>query len=275
MTQRTISVYFSKTVIGPQGETLSAHLAQLIALHGTNLPVAVVEGDRFQMRGLELVGTVWKGTFAKLREDTPHVIDQEDQEGELQLAEGSSIIEKCLFLYRQTHNVLVWQVSMTAGGLSRAAAYLSQTLGQPVLLPQIQNTAQLEELLNADIYEIDFQYAQPPNLPPGASMWSQRAFDILGSTGASYARFTMRAKRGSHLSQDVKEGVAEMVGAKKFRRVRVKLNASDDPIKLFLAPLKEQFTIEVIGRYPRSDLVFQGLEDAYGRQQDNILGNAA
>lgn len=275
MPQRTFSVYFAKTAVGEDGAPLSTVIQGAVDRHGPHLPAAVIENERFQVRSLEKVGSVWKGTFAKLRDDTPHFVDHTNEERELTLADGASIIEKCLFLYREQGNVLVWQVSMAAGGMAKAAAYLSNILGAVVLLPQVQNTAQLEELLNENLYEIDFQYAQPPNLPEGVSRWSQRAFDIAGGVGAAYARFTLRARRGQSLAQDAKDFVREMLGQKRYRRVRVRVSDDGQPVKLFLAPLKEQFTIEVLGRYPRSDLVFQGLEDAYGRQQDNIIANAA
>lgn len=275
MAQRTYTVYFAKTLTGEGGEPLSAHMDAAFAQYGEHLPSTVVENERFQVRSLSKVGSVWKGTFAKLRDDTPHYVDHLNEERELALADGASIIEKCQFLYREHGNNLIWQVSMHAGSLSKASAYLSAVLNRVVLLPQVQNTEQLEEILNHDLYEIDFQYAQPPGLPEGVSRWSQRAFDIAGGIGAAYARFTLRARRGQTLAQGAKDYVREMIGQKQYKRVRVRISDGSEVVKLFLAPLKEQFTIEVDGRYPNRNLVFQGLEDAYGRQQDNIVANAA
>lgn len=75
------------------------------------------------------------------------------------------------------------------------------------------------------------------------------------------------------LTKVASEKVKEMLGRSSYRRIKIRVSEDTDFVKLFLAPLKEEFTIEVPGRYPDVNKVYQGLEDAYTRQQQHIAGN--
>lgn len=270
MAVKNYSVHFAQPSTG-QGRPPFCDLLQLaFDAHGQHLPAIVIEGERFQVRSLELVGTVWKAAFARLRNDAPNYVNVANEEQELQLEEGASVIEKCFFLYRSQSNVLVWQYQKTAGGLGKAQVYLSTVFGQVISLPQLMNNEELEKILAHNVYELDFAYARPPALPADISQWSRRAFDIMGDVHAAFAKFTLRAERGGSLGNAAKAVVRTMIGGGEFKKVKVRLTSDTDAVKLFLAPIRDEFTIEVPGRYAPSALVFQGLEQAYDRQQHLI-----
>lgn len=275
MVQKTIQVWFAKTLVGEDAAPLAQHLEQLLAAHGRHLPPIEVGQDRLQIRALEKVGTVWKGCFAKLKHEAPHVVNGQDEELELQIEDGASIIEKCMFLYREQSNLLIWHNNISVGGLNRAADYFSQLLRLVVMFPTVQDTAQMERMMAQDIYEVEFDYAKPPAVPQGVDQWSQRYFDIMNSTGAARGHFVLRAARHGTLAQEAKRGILRAVQSPEFRKIKVKLAPGDDPIKLYQAPIRDEFTIELFGRYPNPDDVYRGLENAYDRQRAAIDQNAA
>ncbi|MDO9277659.1 MAG: hypothetical protein Q7U05_03730 [Polaromonas sp.] len=276
MALKKFSVYFARPANKAEGTTFAELLQNAFNLHGEHLPSANVEGERYQIRSLQKVGTVWLGTFARLRDDAPNYVNGQNVEQEIQLEDGAAVIEKCYFQYRTLNEVVVWQLQKTAGSLNRAQIYLSEVLGQPIFLPQLMNNEELENLLANNVYEIDFAYARPPALPDGVSQWSRRAFDIMSDVHAAFAKFTLRADRGGFLANASKDIVRTMSGGNGFKKIKIRLTSDSDPVKLFLAPLRDEFTIEFLGRYAPAALVYQGLEDAYVRQEPFIpVGNGA
>jgi hypothetical protein len=127
-----------------------------------------LSGEKYQMRDLQHVGAVLKGSFVKLRDDAPHVVAADDQEHELDLEEGDHLIEKCHFLLREIGNVLVWQANRSSGGLTRAQDYLSSLFDELVALPMVMNDAELDQVLNGNLYELDFAYDRPAAMSPGS-----------------------------------------------------------------------------------------------------------
>jgi hypothetical protein len=270
MTFKVFKVFFARTSVGAEGLPLSGFLADSVRQHGQNLPMLDVSGERFQMRDMHLVGTVWKGTFVKLRDDAPHVVAANDQEHELDLEEGEHLIEKCHFLLRTRGNVLVWQANRSAGGMSRAENYLSSLFDTAVLLPHVMNDAELEGVLNGQLYELDFAYDRPPAVPGRAPRWNQDAFDMMAGIDAAHAKFTLRAPRNGGLADQAKQMVRQILGTPGTGKVRIKLADDKEPIELFMAPLKDSLKVEMIGRYPLAVHVFEGLEEAFNRQRGSI-----
>ena len=148
MALKSFKVFFTRTSVGVDGVALAAVIQTAVSQHGLNLPIIDLSGEKFQIRGMARVGSVWKGTFVKLRDDAPHVVAADDQERELNLEDGDHLIEKCHFIYRERGNVLVWQANRSAGGLSRVEDYLSALLAQVVTLPPVMNDAEIEQVLN-------------------------------------------------------------------------------------------------------------------------------
>ena len=270
MAFKNFKVFFARTAVGREGVALSPLLLKAVQEHGANLPVLDLSGEKYQMRDLQSIGTVVKGAFVKLRDDAPHVVAADDREHELALEEGDHLIEKCHFLLRERGNVLVWQANRSAGGLTRAQDYLSALLQELVALPHVMNDAELEKVLNGNLYELDFAYDRPAAIAGQAPRWNQNAFDMMAGVDAAHAKFTLRAPRNGSLSERIKQMVREVLGATGTGKVRVKLTEDKEPVELFMAPLKDSIRVEMFGRYPAAATVYQELEAAYERQKPLI-----
>lgn len=275
MAFKNFKVYFARTSVGTKGISLTPLLRSAVDKHGPNLPVITVSNELFQFRDLQRVGTVWSGTFGKLRDDAPNIVAANGNEKELDLEEGDHLLEKCHFLYRERENLFIWQANRTAGGFSRVQAYLSELFEMMVALPQIMNDAELEKVLAGQLYEIDFSYDRPMVLPGNSPIWNQAAFEIMDRVDAAHAKFSLRAPRKGGLAEAAKNMVRQLMHAPGTEKVRVRLTDESEPYELFMAPLKDTIRVELQGRYPRAHDVFQELETAYDRQRAYIPVRAA
>lgn len=270
MTFKDYKVYFARSAMGKSGRPVAQALAISFSEHGMHLPALNVAGEMFQMRDLQRVGRVWTGAFVKLRDDTPHVVTAGGEEQELDLQEGDRIIEKCYFLYREKSNVFVWQTNRASGGLTRAQDYLSHLFHEVVALPYVMNDEELEQKLSGQLYEIEFGYDRPLNLDNQAPRWNKNAFDMMSRVDAAYAKFTLRAPRRGGLLDGAKNMVRELVDSNGIKKVRIKMTDDSDPIELFMAPLKDTIRVEVMGRYPLPETVFEALEESYTRNRGSF-----
>ncbi len=62
-----------------------------------------------------------------------------------------------------------------------------------------------------------------------------------------------------------------MVPTVGVNKIRIRLTDESEPVELFMAPLKDTISVELIGRYPRETDVFQELEQAYERNIDGLV----
>ena len=272
MRTKTYRVYFTRTSKGQQGQSIAAALLSLSQAHGTNLPVVELEGEGFQIRDLTRVGMVWKGVFARLRPDAPHIVNEGGVEREIELDDGDRVLDKCHFLYREQPNVLVWQYNRNGGSLSKMHLYLSSVMEDHIELSQVMNEAELARVLAGQIYEISFGYDRPDSLGTNPPRWNQEAFDMMSDVHAAKAKFLLRAPRGGHLAPSARERVRQMLNAVGIGKVRVRLTDEDNPIELFMAPLRDEIEVQLNGAYPAPDEVFRALEEAYSRQSRSIPG---
>ena len=270
MTIKYYKVYFARTAVGEDGSVLAPFLRAAVDRYGENLPAIGIGNERFQMRDLTLVGTVWKGTFAKLRDDAPNIVSAANQEHELTLNDGDHVIEKCHFLFRLRENLIVWQANRSAGGLSRLQEYLSRVLGTLVTLPQVMNEGELNRVMAGQLYEVDFAYDRPANLAGNAPVWNQNAFNMMDRVDAAHAKFLLRAPRKGGLAEAAKQMVRQLLNANGAEKIRVRLTDDSEPIDLFMAPLKGRIQVQMMGRYPAANDVFQALEGAYDLNWENI-----
>lgn len=275
MSARNYQIRFARPSVGEDGAPLSGRLTDLHARHGEHLPAQDLSGDRYQVRDLLKVGQVWRGTFGKLRDDAPHLVNSANEEMELELDEGDRLLEKCHFLYRERTNLLVWQLNLSSGGMSRFQEYLSHLLGTPALVSVVMNTGQLEEVLNRSVYEISYGYDKPPTLDSRTPKWNQGQFDLMKQIDAGHGKFEFRADRGKSLSAKAKAMIRQALRLNGVEKVRVRLTDHADPIELFSAPLKDRITVQRLGMYPAAADVFQELEAAYDRNRAAIASENA
>lgn len=264
---RKYQVRFSRPVVGKKARPLSGVLSKLHSEQGTHFHPLDLSGERYQVRDLQKVGRVWKGTFGKLRDDAPHLVTSANVEKELDLDDGDRLLEKCHFLYRELGNLLVWQLNRASGGMSRFEEYMSRLQEEPVLVPPIANTAKIEEVLGRNIYEISYSFDRPPSLDKTSPTWSQQQFNTMKQIDAGFAKFDFRADRGGQLSAEVKKMIRQALGMTGVEKIRVRLTDESDPVELFAAPLKDKIEVQQQGRYPAAADVFSNLEEAFERNR--------
>lgn len=272
MTMKKYTVHFARTSKGREGVPIAPSLRNAVALHGPNLPSIDLGGDGFQMRELARIGTVWRGVFARLRDDAPHIVNGRDQEREIPLDEGDRILDKCHFLYRERSDVLIWQVNRNAGGLIRAQQYLGQVFDDYLELPQVMNDADIQRVLDGQLYEVTFGYARPQHLEANSPTWNHNAFDMMNNVHAAQAKFMLRAPRGGGLAEAAKRMVRQLVASVGVEKVRVRLTDESNPVELFMAPLRDTVEVNLVGRYPVPQEIYQALEEAHDRQEPSIPG---
>ena len=271
MAHKEFKVLFARASVGENAATLAGPFGDAFTRFGEHFPAVDVGGEKFQMRDMLRVGTVWKGTFGKLRDDAPHVVQAGQKEREIDLEEDEFLLEKCHFLYKELDNTIAWQVNRSAGGFTRASDYLSRLLDQVVLLSTIMNEDDLQRVLNGDLYEIDFAYARPHNLTGNAPIWNQHAFNMMNRIDAAHAKFTLRAPRnGSLVGRWAKSMVRQMVDTVGVEKIRIRLTEESDPVELFMAPLKDTIRVELHGRYAIADMAYEELSAAYDRNQETL-----
>lgn len=273
MATKQYQVRFTNTSVGRDAERvekLYVGMALATDRHGPNLPAIEMDGDHYQVRSLFRVGRMWRGAFARLRDDAPHVVDHRDQEHELELEEGDRLLDKSFFLYYEDRDVLVFQLSRNVGGLNQFSNYWARLLEDYVELPVAVDTERLDELLRSGIYEVQFSYARPPTQDDRAPSWSQRSFDMIRSVHAAQGSFMFRAPRHQTLGGQIRGMIRWMAQGGEVTRAKVKLTDEKDPIDLFLSPVKDRISVQMLGRYPHERSAIEALGDAYERQASRI-----
>lgn len=267
--KKTSPVYFYGSNVGArEGSPLGPYLQRLHREHGAHLPPVPLSAGLFQVRDLASSGrTTWRGTFAHLRDDAPHIV-VDGVERRLRVGDDTRFVEKCHFMYFGRANVMAWQFVKGIGTNSRLQDYLSEVIGEAVLLPCRMNAPELDRVLRKEIKEIEFWYQRLGEPDTGAPEWSNRALRMLSSVGAGKAKFILQADRGERLAQVAKQYLMQMIQGTEFSKVKVKLTDEVDPIELFMAPVRDSLTCELIGRYPLPDDVFRGLFEAFNRHFD-------
>ncbi|MFN4264437.1 MAG: DUF6731 family protein [Aquabacterium sp.] len=271
MTNKSYQVRFATVTVGRRQEDitpLSPRLDRAFERHGSKLPEVVIDGDNYQIRDLVLIGDVWQGVFARLKDDAPHKVDAESNEHEISLDEGDRILEKCFFTYRRRRNLLTWQNNRSVATLSKLQLYLCQVLEDFASVNQCMNEAELEEILSRDLYEIQFSYARLPQTNGNGPRWAQADFDRMRDLHAATGKFLFRAERGSSLGRRASQFVRQALTLQSVEKLRIRLTDDTNPIDLFLAPVKDKITVPLVGRYPDERAMYEALEVAFDRNSE-------
>lgn len=271
---KSYSVRFANTNIGADAnnqdqlrDILGAQVARVGQADGVghHLPAVEMEGEHFQVRGLVRVGRFWRGSFARLRDEAPHVIGNTNIEREIDLEDGDRILEKTYFLYYEDTDILVFQMSRNVGYLTRFAHYWSRLLGGTYVdFPPIIDALRLQEILNAGIREVNFTYSRAAGVQDGGPRWTQRAMEMLRPVHGALGKFTLRAPRGGVLGGTIGDLVRWAAHGGEVEKARVLLQDEKDPIDLFLAPVKVRIDVRMNGRYPDERSAIEQLGEAYG-----------
>jgi hypothetical protein len=226
-----------------------------------------MEGEHFQVRSLVRVGRFWRGCFARLRDEAPHVISAANVEREIDLEIGDRILEKTFFLYYEDTDVLVFQMSRNVGYLTRFAYYWSRLLnGIYVDFPPIIDALRLQEILDSGIREINFTYSRAAGDADNGPRWTQRAMEMLRPVHGAMGKFTLRAPRGGILGGTISDLVHWAAHGGEVNKAKVLLQDEKDPIDLFLEPVKVRIDVRMNGSYPDERSAIEQLGEAYGDQ---------
>jgi hypothetical protein len=280
MAKKSYTVRFANTNIGASQERNQQLRDVLDATvtrrgrdgqRGHHLSTVAMEGEHFQVRNLVRVGRFWRGAFARLREEAPHVIGRADVEREITLEDGERVLEKSYFLYYEDTDILVFQMSRNVGYLSRFAIYWSRLLdGLYVDFPPAVNVSRLEEILQTGVREVNFTYARAPGALEHGPRWTQRAMEMLRPVHGAVGKFTLRAPRGEILGGHIGDLVRWAASGGDVRRAKVLLQDERDPIDLFIEPIKVRIDVELNGRYPDERSAIEQMGEAYSTQAPHL-----
>lgn len=271
MARKNYSVRFVSIFINDNGKQVSfANKLKTISNGNKHLPEHSCEGDGYQIRDLVEVGSVFKGAFARLRHDAPHKITAKNEERLLDLDEGDRILHKVHFVYHSDRNILSIQYDRSLATTNKLQVYLCGITKEYVSVIQCMNTAEIDAVLSKNLYEIEYSHKLPKVIPTDAPVWSKSEFTKMKSMNAAIAKLVFRADRGDSLSNLVKGYVRNLLSDPSAGKVKVRVTDDTDPISLFAAPITESFSVELLGNYPDPDRVYEELEAAYTRKDNQL-----
>lgn len=226
----------------------------------------------------------YKGELKRYgRDNLPHAGTLEGPERELELLEEEKTIERNYFLFFQRRRLLVWQDNRRVSSVSTLGQVISLALGttvsfNPVMTPEATRALVLQ---NARPKTIEFSVAAPKN----PQMYdrnddSTRILNMLNGLGGLSGSFRISAN-----TQGVRGRVLDaartlvlgnsLVESGYARKVKLELDGIDQPIDLFEDRLKGKITVEMRGRYPVREHIYQELQavvDEFALQLNEIFG---
>lgn len=277
---KSYSVRFANSNIGPELDTAQQLRDVLPGImkdkgiadrSGHYLPAVQMESEHYQVRNLVRTGRVWRGCFARLRDDAPHVINAENVEREIDLDAGDRILEKAFFLYYEDKDILVFMMSRSVGYLTRFAIYWSRMLDSTYVdFPVVMDQERLKEIMEGGVREIFFTYARTPGSPAHRPKWDQRAMDMLEPVHGAVGKFSLRAPRGMTLGGRIMDMINWASKGGDVQSARVRVIDDADPIDLFLAPIKVRIEVRLNGRYPDERAAIEALQEIYSEHAHRL-----
>lgn len=226
----------------------------------------------------------YKGELKRYGHDNlPHAGTIAGPERELELLDEEKTIERNYFLFFQRRRLLVWQDNRRVSSVGTLGQVMSLALGttvsfNPVMTPEATRALMLE---NHRPKTIEFSVTAPRN----PQMYnrnddSARILNMLNGLGGMSGSFRISANalgmRGRVL--DAARTLVlgnSLVESGHARKVKLELEGVDHPIDLFADRLKARITVEMRGRYPVREHIYQELQavtDHFAPQLNEILG---
>ncbi|MDP3514313.1 MAG: hypothetical protein Q8S20_16360 [Sulfuritalea sp.] len=254
----------------------------LDAMDLAGCPVIKIGNLSYEIRGLKRFkdGASFRGVFARFRsDDLPHVGKPGGKERELDIEPDDGLLEKNYFLYYRKHQLLVYQENGNGSVVGRLGEYFSNhfnaaTVFQPVLQPDATM-----RLLRADVQpmSLELSFARPTN-----AEWfpkddfSRELLALMKSAKAPSIHLSLsgtgRGALRQPLSQKVKRSVVGLLGHGdvKVARLLVEDEEGRHPIDLISDRLMHRIEVEMAGRYPVEQSVFNGLMEAKDEHNDAL-----
>jgi hypothetical protein len=234
-------------------------------------------GDHHQIRNIVAFRTdkVFKAVFGKVRNiDIPVQGDHQGNEEDLVLKPGYGLVEKNYLLYFRENNLLVYQRNMTGSHYSKLAAYLSKVTGKTVALDPVLTSDSYKRLMANNVVptKIEFSVAASPNSTLYPEEWTQEMMDLVKGVGGARARVSIRAdtRRGETLAPLVKEAAVILARSGRAGVSRLTIDGGEHPIDLIADRIIEKMSVDIEGRYPQPESIYNELVAAKDRRQNDL-----
>jgi hypothetical protein len=218
---------------------------------------------------------VFKAVFGKVRKaDIPKQGDEHGNEEELNLKPGYGLVEKNYFMFYRDTNLLVYQRNQNGSHYSKLAQYLSKVLGNTVSLDPVLTADSYARLMQNDVVptKIELSLAASSNSELYPEDWTQDMMDLIKGVGGARAKLTIRAdtRRGETLVARAKEAAVILARSGLASISRVSVEDNEHPIDLIADRIKEKIEVEIEGRYPDPESIYNALMSAKDRRQDDL-----
>ncbi|QDH59501.1 hypothetical protein [Pandoraea pnomenusa] len=239
---------------------------------------------RYKLHVEPVGGGVCRGQFKRYgRDDLPHAGTPDGAERELELLEEEMTIERNYFLYYPARKLLVWQENRRASVVQTVGKYLTQRFGHTVTFEPFMTVEATRALMlqNHPPKLLEITVARPLNPQMyDANDDSRRIMEMLAGLGALTGSFRISAN-----SMAVKGRVLDaartlalgnsLVESGQARRVKLALEGVEHPIDLINDRLRGKANVEMNGRYPMPDSIYNellGAKDDAEEQLRELLG---
>lgn len=213
-----------------------------------------------------------QGVLALVRDDAPHIREEDGGERKIKLKEKEGLLEKNYFLYYPTQNLLVWQVNGNASHVSQLGRYLTEICGEKIEFLDILQQDSYQRLQDGVINKMQFRVAKMQNAENIApDNWEASAFELMSGIDGTSIEVTVstpRIKRG--LAASTAEIVKRMMGREDVKALKVDLDGEKEPIDLLADRIYDSIRVNMAGRYPIPEEVIHELAEAKDRQRDAL-----
>lgn len=246
------------------------------------LQVLAIGAYRFELRDFAFAqnGQSCRGVFAKYRPDAlPHVGKPGGDEREIQLHRDEEIIEKNHFLFYARRQVLVFQTHREGCSTRQLGQYLTNIAGGTIAFAPILQGESLQRLAdgNARAKSIEITFARPHEQMMADHPLSRSLIRMLADGGGHTAHIKITPPRRRHLTIDVQDTMARLMDNLDVSLAKVKLESDgvDHCVDLIADRLLDYREVELNGKYPNSQEMFNALRESYDEHKDIIDATVA
>lgn len=278
MATKTYKVRFYEGNVANNQTVVSDLLNEISALNATGLGPTFLLGDnKYQIRELVPLGggASFKGAFAKLRDDAPHIADENGPETPINLGANEHLIEKNYFLYFRAQQLLVYQTNFSASSSAKLGQYLTafSTGRSTVSFNDLLKPDALAQLLAGNIKSVEVAFSKPKKLANYANEtnWSSNMMQLLRGSGAGTISVKVSTRSTTQtLAHEMRGVIQEFMHLENTRKLKVKLEEFESPIDLMAECIKDEITVTMNGIYPNPVSIYAELDRAKTRQDANL-----
>jgi len=243
-------------------------------------------GNRLvELRFMERTHYGYKGIIGKHRaNDLPHVAVAGGEEREIVLGENENLLEKAYFHFYNQDSILVIQRNRLCYGWLLLSKYLSDSSQNTTVNPIIQASS-LEWLMRDEVHikTLEIGIARPTNVQLFENVehnFNNALIATLNGTNSAKVNLTLRGDGRSgdpearYLGSQLKRAFTETLET--FEVEKLKIETQDvetgiqHPIDLVADKLVYYTNVELVGRYPSADSMWDALTQAKDSKNDEL-----